>query len=77
MKQSHQDTMEVLMRIEIGQEETRKEVAEARKEIAEIMANTRKEIADTMAEARKEMAEAIKYLGNLIVSEGEKTRAVL
>lgn len=35
MKQAHQDTIEVLVRIEKGQEEARKEMAEARKEMAE------------------------------------------
>jgi hypothetical protein len=29
------------------------------------------------AEARKEMAEAIKFLGQLIVSESEKTRQMI
>jgi predicted NBD/HSP70 family sugar kinase len=47
-KQAHQDTIEILARIEQGQQE-----------------------------ARKEMAEAIKYLADLIVSEGNKTRQAL
>jgi len=69
MKQAHQDTIEVLLRIEKGQEEVGKEVVEARKEGAE----ARKEA----AEARKEMAEAIRHLADLIVAEGEKTRQMI
>ena len=48
VKQGHQGTLEILARIEKGQQE-----------------------------ARKEMAEAIKYLADLIVSEGNKTRQAL
>jgi hypothetical protein len=62
MKQAHQDTIEVLLRIEKGQEEVGKEAAEARKEAAE---------------ARKEMAEAIRHLADLIVAEGERTRQAI
>jgi len=48
MKESHQDTMAVLDRIEKGH-----------------------------TEARKEMAETLKYIAQLIVSEGEKTRQII
>ena len=66
LKEESQHTREILYRIEQGQAEARKEMAE-----------TRKEIAQAMAEARKEMAEAIKALGGLIRSEGEQTRDVI
>ena len=62
MKQAHQDTVEVLVRIEKGQEDARKETVEVRKQ---------------MAEARKEMAEAIRHLADLIVAEGERTRQAI
>jgi len=62
MKQAHQDTLEILARIEKGQEEVRREVNETRRE---------------MAEARREMAEAIRHLGDLVVAEGEKSRLAL
>ena len=56
------NTREILSRMEQGQEEGLKGIAEARKE---------------MAEARKEMAEAIRYLADLIRVEGEKTRQAI
>jgi len=62
MKLAHQDTLDMLGKMERGQEEARKEMAEARKE---------------MAEARKEMAEAFKAISQLIVAEGEKTRQTI
>lgn len=73
MKQAHRDSMELLVRIDKGQEEARKEMADARRQ----MADTMKHLADLQQEARREMADAIRYLGNLIVAEGEKTRQAL
>jgi hypothetical protein len=66
LKQGFQSTREMLLRMEQGQEETRKEIAEARKEIAH-----------TLSEARREMAEALRYLAQLIVQEGERTREAI
>lgn len=91
MKQTHRDSMELLVRIDKGQEEARKEMADARRQMAEAlkqlgdaqqesrreMADTMKHLADLQQEARREMADAIRYLGNLIVAEGEKTRQAL
>ena len=62
LKSEFGSTREILVRIEQGQNETRKDMAEARKE---------------MAEARREMAEAIRYLADLIRAEGERTRQVV
>ena len=59
LKEESAHTREILARMEQGQQNVQKEVAEARRE---------------MAEARHEMAEAIKYLADLIRIEGDRTR---
>jgi F0F1-type ATP synthase membrane subunit b/b' len=76
IREFRQETVELLDRIERGQEELRREAAELRREVAE----TRREVAEARreaAEARREMAEAIKYVASLIVSESERTRQAI
>ena len=57
---------EILVRIEQGQTEARREMAEAIKAIQQ-----------GQSEARKEMAEAIKYVADLIRQEGGRTREAI
>ncbi len=64
---------ESFMRMEEGVIKMGEEYIETRKELREILIR----MEQGQDEARKEMAEAIKYLGQLIVSESEKTRKVL
>ncbi|MBI4460766.1 MAG: hypothetical protein HY648_12005 [Acidobacteria bacterium] len=59
IKEESRLTREILDRIERGQAEARKEMAEA------------------MAQARKEMAEAVRYLAELIHTDGERTRQAI
>ena len=98
VKEEARHAQEILTRIEQGQQETRKEVAEARTEMAEAF----RRIEEGQSAARREMAEAfrkmdetlrrmdetlrrmdeghretIKYLADLIRSEGEKTRQAI
>jgi uncharacterized protein (DUF3084 family) len=76
IREFRQETVELLDRIERGQEELRRETAELRRETAKLrreVAKTRREV----AEARREMAEAIKYVASLIVSESERTRQAI
>ncbi len=63
-------TREILSRMEQEQTEARKETREILSTIAEGQTEARKET----AEMRREMAEAIKFLGQLIVSESKKNR---
>lgn len=53
--------------------DTHKVIQEEAKSVREILDRIEK----GQTEARKEMAEAIKYLADLIVSEGEKTRQAI
>lgn len=54
-----------------------REEAEHTREILGRIEQGQTEARREIAEARKEMAEAIKYLGQLIVSESEKTRQAI
>ena len=73
LKEESAHTREILLRMDQGQQNIQKDMAEARQDMAEArheMAEARHE----MAEARHEMAEAIKYLADLIRLDGERTR---
>ena len=73
VKEESRHTREILTRIEQGQEETRKEVAEARKEGAE----ARREMAEAFRKIDEGHRETIKYLADLIRSEGDRTRQAI
>ncbi|MBI4549214.1 MAG: hypothetical protein HY707_14630 [Ignavibacteriae bacterium] len=59
MKQAHQDTLSLLAKMEMGQEEGRKEVAEVKKDVAE---------------GFKKMDDTLREIAHLVVAEGERTR---
>ena len=66
VKEESRHTREILARIELGQEEARRETVEARKEMAEAFRK--------MDEGHRE---TIKYLADLIRSEGDRTRQAI
>ena len=80
VKEESRHAQEILTRIEQGQQETRKEVADARKEMAEAfrrMDETLRRMDETLRRMDEGHRETIKYLGDLIRSEGEKTRQAI
>jgi hypothetical protein len=62
MKQSHQDTLTILNKIDQGQTEARKEMAEVFRK---------------MDETFKKMDYTLKEIARLVVSEGERTRKAI
>ena len=69
IKEESRATREILLRMEQGQAEARKEASEARKEAREAFLRIEQgqlRVEEMQAQARTEMAEAIRYLADLI-----------
>ena len=75
IKEESRATREILLRMEQGQAEARKEARESLERIEQgqlRVEETQSRASTEMAEARKEMAEAIRYLADLIRAESRR-----